>query len=94
LLTQPQDSGNFTFVTSGLSNAWDDGRPDPGSVCGLRIELRIDTPLDAHWAKDVLLRLSAMQLLIGAGRITSARLLGHGDRLRIDATPTSTTPLP
>lgn len=34
---------NFTFLTSGLSNAWDDDEPDPASISGLGIELRIDT---------------------------------------------------
>ena len=77
--------GCFTFVTSGLSNAWDDSAPDPTAVSGLGIELRIDNPSDEHWVKDVLLRLSAMQLLIGAGRITGARVLGDGDRVRVGA---------
>lgn len=76
---------NFTFLTSGLSSAWDDDEPDPASVSGLGIELRIDTASDEHWAKDVLLRLSAMQLLVGAGRLAGARLLGHGDRVRVSA---------
>jgi len=73
----------FAFVTSGLSNAWDANRPDPASVSGLGIELRIDVPADEHWAKDVLLRLAAMQLLIGAGRLTHAKLLEDGDRIRV-----------
>lgn len=75
----------FTFVTSGLSNAWDDDRPDPKSISGLGLEFRIDSISDEHWIKDVLLRLSAMQLLIGARRLSGARLLGHGDRIRVGA---------
>ncbi|HEX2834287.1 MAG TPA: suppressor of fused domain protein [Thermoanaerobaculia bacterium] len=76
---------NFSFVTSGLSTAWDDDEPDAASVSGLGIELRIDTFSEEHWPKDVLLRLSAMQLLVGAGRLAGARLLGHGDRVRVGA---------
>lgn len=76
---------SFTLVTSGLSNAWDDDRPDPASVSGLGIELRIDAIANEHWAKDVLLRLAAMQLLIGAGRIARARLVGDGDRIKVGA---------
>jgi hypothetical protein len=72
-----------TFVTSGLSNAWDEDRPDPASISGLGIELRIDNVSDEHWIKDVLLRLSAMQLLIGAKKLAGARLLANGDRVRI-----------
>lgn len=76
---------SFTFVTSGLSNAWDTDRPHALSLSGLGIELRIDNPSDEHWVKDVLLRLSAMQLLIGAGRVTGARVLGHGDLVKVGA---------
>ncbi|HEX2062480.1 MAG TPA: suppressor of fused domain protein [Thermoanaerobaculia bacterium] len=76
---------SFAFVTSGLSNAWDDDRPDPASVSGLGIELRIDAVVDEFWAKDVLLRLAAMQLVIGAGRFTGARLVADGDRIRVGA---------
>jgi hypothetical protein len=76
---------SFTFVTSGLSNAWDDGRSSPASISGLGIELCIDDRCDEHWPKDVLLRLSTMQLLIGAGRFTGARLLRHGDYIKIGA---------
>lgn len=84
LMFHPTATRNaFTFVTTGLSNAWDSRRPDPTSTSGLGFELRIDSSSDEHWAKDVLLRLSAMQLLIGAGRISGARLLRHGDRIKV-----------
>lgn len=87
VLVFPPTAGrrHYTFLTSGLSNAWDDNEPDPASISGLGIELRIDTFSDEHWAKDVLLRLSAMQLLVGAGRLAGVRLLGHGDRIRVGA---------
>lgn len=73
----------FTLLTSGLSNAWDDDEPDAAGISGLGIELRLDNETDAHWMKDVLLRLSAMQLLIGAGRFPGARILGRGDRVSV-----------
>jgi hypothetical protein len=76
---------SYTFVTSGLSNAWDADGPDSTSISGLGIELRIETMSNEHWAKDVLLRLSATQLLIAAGRMTGARLLSSGDRIRVGA---------
>jgi hypothetical protein len=87
VLVFPPTSGrrNFTFLTSGLSNAWDDDEPDPASISGLGLELRVDTVSDEHWAKDVLLRLSAMQLLVGAGHLAGVHLLGHGDRVRVGA---------
>jgi Suppressor of fused protein (SUFU) len=75
----------ITFVTSGLSNAWDDERPDRASASGLGVELRIDNRSDEHWALDVLLRISAMQLMIGAGRFRGARIVGDGDRIRVGA---------
>jgi Suppressor of fused protein (SUFU) len=81
--TRARDS--VIYVTSGLSNAWDDNTPDSESTSGLGLELRIDSPSQEHWAFDILLRLSALQLLIGAGRITGGRLLGHGDRIRVGA---------
>jgi hypothetical protein len=80
-----EERANFTFVTSGLSNAWDDDRPEPKSVSGLGIELRIDNASEEHWLKDIMLRLSATQLLIGAGRLSGARLLGDGDLVRVGA---------
>ena len=85
VLTFPPAGGrpHFTFVTSGLSNAWEDDRPDPESRSGLGIELVIDNASDEHWVKDVLLRLSAAQLLIGAGRYSGARILADGDRIRV-----------
>lgn len=73
----------FTYVTSGLSNAWDDARPDPTSTSGLGLELCVDSASDEYWVKDVLLRLSAMQLLVGSGRLSGVRLLGHGDRIKV-----------
>ena len=81
----PGERAGVACVTSGLSNAWDDERPDAESISGLGIELRIDNAADEDWAVDVLLRLAAMQLLIGAGRLPGARLLGHGDRVRVGA---------
>ncbi|HSY52644.1 MAG TPA: suppressor of fused domain protein [Thermoanaerobaculia bacterium] len=76
---------NFTFLTSGLSNAWDDDRPELKSVSGLGIELRLENASAEHWVKDVMLRLSATQLLIGVGRLSGARLLGDGDRVKVGA---------
>jgi hypothetical protein len=84
LVFPPQrEQTSFTFVTSGLSSAWDESEPHPESISGLGIELRLDNRADEDWAKDVLLRLAAMQLLIGCGKFTGARLLGHGDRVRV-----------
>jgi hypothetical protein len=85
ILTFPPTGGRtqLIFVTSGLSNAWDDDAPDQTSISGLGIELRLDSPTDDFWAKDVLLRLSAMQLLIHVGRIAGARVLDDGDRVLV-----------
>jgi hypothetical protein len=87
VLTFPPTAAGTGFVygTSGLSNAWDDERPRPTRISGLGIELRIDTLSDEYWAKEVLLRISAMQLLVGSGRFTGARLLADGDRVRLSA---------
>jgi hypothetical protein len=73
----------FTYVTSRLSNAWDDDRPNAKSVSSLGIELRLDNTSEEGWPIDVLLRLSAMQLLIGAGRFATARVLDEEDRVRV-----------
>ena len=85
VLTFPPTSSRpaFTLITSGLSNAWDDDEPNAAGVSGLGIELRLDNESNAHWMKDVLLRLSAMQLLIGVGRFPGARILGRGDRISV-----------
>lgn len=74
-------SANFKFVTSGLSNAWDDQTPDSLSESGLGIEFRADSVTDEYWIIDVLLRLSAVQLLVGAGHLQGSRIASDGDRI-------------
>ena len=85
VLTFPPSNGeqSFTFATSGLSSAWDAEEPDSSSVSGLGVELRVDSGSNEPWVKDVLLRVSAMQLLIGAGYFENARILIDGDRIRV-----------
>jgi hypothetical protein len=51
----------------------------------LGIELCLQNPIKADWVLDVLLRIAAMEILIGAGFIRNARVLGHGDRIALAA---------
>ena len=79
------DRHGFAFITSGLSNAWDDEQPNAAGVSGLGFELRLDNPTDEPWCKDVMLRLSALQLLVGAGRLPAGRLLEGDDVIIVGA---------
>lgn len=60
---------SWRYVSSGLSNAWEDDRPDPSGWSGLGIELVLQTPEKAQWGLNVTLNILAYQLLLAVGRL-------------------------
>src|SRR5215510_7275147 len=71
----------WLYVTSGLSNAWNDKEPDPNDWSGLGCELVLETTADFPWALFHLRRLLAFQILLGWGRYEGKELLSIGDRI-------------
>ncbi|MGE5326957.1 MAG: suppressor of fused domain protein [Deltaproteobacteria bacterium] len=76
---------SWLFVTSGLSNAWEDKEPEPEGPSGLGCELVMETCGDFGWALFHLRRLLAYQTLLGWGRYEGKDCLGFGDRIPLQA---------
>lgn len=76
---------SWLYVTSGLSNAWEDERPDPEGVSGLGCELVLETTLEGNWAIVRLLHALAFQILLAHGRFPGRSKLGHFDRIPVGA---------
>jgi Suppressor of fused protein (SUFU) len=55
---------SWLFVTSGLSNAWEDDEPKPEGPSGLGCELVMETGADYGWALFHMRRLLALQTLL------------------------------
>lgn len=70
-----QRTKSWRFVTSGLSNAWEDEHPDPSGRSGLGIELLLETPENFPWALSVTMNMLAYQLLLAVGRFGEARII-------------------
>ncbi|NBF05992.1 suppressor of fused domain protein [Pseudomonas sp. Fl5BN2] len=73
---------SWLYVTSGLSNAWEDDQPEPDGWSGLGQELLLETREQSPWALRLLRNFCAYQLLLAAGRFGEQAPLGHWDRMR------------
>lgn len=69
----------WLYVTSGMSNPWNNDEPEEYS--GLGMELLLETREDAPWAIPLLQSLLAFNLLLAAGKFGDKPVLGHGDRI-------------
>lgn len=76
-----ENRASWAYVTSGLSNAWHDARPDPSGWSGLGCEIVLETAEDCSWAMFHLRRLLAFQILLGWGLYEGKDLLSEGDRI-------------
>jgi hypothetical protein len=72
---------SWLYVTSGLSNAWEDDQPNPEAVSGLGSEFLFQTPERFQWAIGQVLEILAFQLLLAAGRFPGKDLLTCFDRI-------------
>jgi Suppressor of fused protein (SUFU) len=78
----PSDTrANWLYVTSGLSNPWDDEVPDPTGMSGLGCEFVFETTEQAQWAIRRLHELMAYQILLCHGRYGEAEPMGWYDRM-------------
>ncbi|MCR9200539.1 MAG: suppressor of fused domain protein [Planctomycetaceae bacterium] len=80
---------SWLYVTSGLSNAWEDDEPDPTSPSGLGCEFVFETSGQARWAIVRMLHVMAFQILLAHGRYPDRDVLELYDRipLRDSLTP-------
>ena len=76
---------SWLYVTSGMSNAWEDDSPNPASVSGLGCEFLLETTGESEWAIHRLLHLMAFQILLAHGRYPDREMLGEFDRLPLRA---------
>ncbi|MGE8209468.1 MAG: suppressor of fused domain protein [Stenotrophomonas rhizophila] len=79
------DRPGWAYVSSGLSNPWDETEADPDSVSGLGMEFLLQTTERAPWALTLVQRFCAYQLLLAAGRMGNHAPLDLWNRMRIGA---------
>ncbi len=75
------ERNNWVYVSSGLSNAWKEAKPDPTGPSGLATEFIMQTTTRAPWALLLLRKLVAFQLLLSSGYYKGSPLLNFWDRM-------------
>lgn len=76
---------SWVYVTSGLSNAWEEDGPDPDRWSGLGIELLIQCKFQSEWALALIRNLAAYQLMLATGQFGEREPLDFWDRTGIGA---------
>lgn len=79
------DRKTWTYVTSGLSNPWEDEEPpeDLDEPSGLGVEYVFNTTARASWAIKLVQHVAAYELLISHGKITGRESIYLGDRIPV-----------
>jgi hypothetical protein len=72
---------SWLYVSSGLSNAWEDDAPNPDGPSGLGMEFVLETPQQATWAILRLQHVVAFQILIACGAYPDRPLMSLHDRI-------------
>ena len=72
---------SWVYVSSGLSNAWEDSSPQPDNWSGLGCEFIIQSSQQSQWALLLLRKMVAFQILLAGGKFPGKPLLAIGDRL-------------
>ena len=78
-------SRNWRYVTSGLSNAWEDDSPNPEDWSGMGLEFVLETAERHEWAIEVTSHILAYQLLLAAGRFGDPRWIEPHARIPLNA---------
>ena len=80
---------SWLFVTSGMSNAWEDDEPNPDEPSGFGCEFVFETTNQGDWAIVRLQHLMAFQILLEHGRYPGREPITPYDRvpLRAPITP-------
>jgi hypothetical protein len=72
---------SWLYVSSGLSNAWEDDQPRLDSPSGLGCELIIQCRRQSRWAVLLLRSMTAFQILLSCGHYPGKALLSFWDRI-------------
>lgn len=76
-----QGRSSWLYVTSGMSNAWEDDRPDPEGPSGFGCEFVFESVRPGDWAILRLLHLMAFQILLVHGRYPNRGPMTLDDRI-------------
>src|SRR5262249_5673647 len=79
---------SWLYVTSGMSNAWEDNEPDPDGPSGLGCEFVLATTEQADWPILRLQYLMAFQILLAVGHYPGRELVRPYDRIPLRASIT------
>ncbi len=86
---QPTTSRNsWLYVTSGMSNAWEDDEPHPDGPSGFGCEFVLETTEQGEWAILRLQHLMAFQILLEHGRYPNRDPVTPYDRIPLRASIT------
>jgi hypothetical protein len=72
---------SWLYVSSGLSNAWEDDSPNPQGMSGLGCEFMFETTKQGRWAITCVQNLIAYQILLACGRFERKELVGYHHRI-------------
>lgn len=76
---------SWLYVTSGMSNPWEDDKPNSDQLSGLGCEFVFETTQRGEWAIQRLQELMAYQILLAHGRYEGREVMGYYDRLTLRA---------
>jgi len=79
---------SWLYVTSGMSNAWEDDEPDPNGPSGFGCEFVLETAEQGDWAILRLQHLMAFQILLCHGRYPGRNPISPYDRIPLRASIT------
>jgi hypothetical protein len=71
----------WLYVSSGLSNAWEDDHPDPTGPSGLGMEFLLESVEQAEWPILRLQHVVAFQILLACDKYPGRGLVDHHDRI-------------
>lgn len=74
---------SWLCVSSGLSNAWFDDRPDPSNISGFGCEFILETPAKEDWAIQRLHQMMTLQIGYTLGKWGEPQQLIPNDRIPI-----------
>lgn len=74
---------HWVYVSSGLSNPWDDEPDEDEEWTGLGRELLLECPQQSPWALAMVRRFAAYQMLLAAGHFGDQEPLDAWDRMSV-----------
>ena len=88
--SSPSEKRNtWAYVTSGMSNPWEDEEPEEYS--GFGVEFVMETREESDWAIEVLQTLMAYNILLASGQMGDYPMLDYGHRVPLALSDTIKT---